>query len=236
MRVFPMVLLCLSLATRSAAQFVSPEVQEAGNRVAERILKEGRHLVPVGCDISVRARDGMIYHWSVYPSDTLDYSTLAKDIGSSEDDGRAILLAWAESLQAQLMKLTAAAVAASGDDSEFNPETDVRLYLFARAPKTLQSGAFRAYFSISFTGSRRHEVLDENGRTFRRPSGDPGGGEITVAVTPDRRGWKPGESLTGWLTITNTGNSRVPLPVLWGDRVSATDPAGKAATPIFFNG
>lgn len=67
-------------------------------------------------------------------------------------------------------------------------------------------------------------------------SSDEDGGEITVAVIPDRGGWKTGEALTGWLTITNTGSARVQLPTLWGDPLIATDPTGKVAEPIFFNG
>lgn len=236
MRFFCVVLFCAVVCARAGAQVVAPEVQEAGDRVAERLRAEGKSLVPEGAEIWVRAQDGRIYAWSVSLPDGTDYEALAKEAGNSDDDGRLILIAWAERLQTRLIGLTTDGVKAAGSDPEFNPETDVRLHVCARAPRTLTAGALRAFYSVAFTGSRRRAVTCENGEIVREASGEPRGGEITVAFAPDRAGWKPGEAVTGRLTVTNTGTSRVPLAGLWGDRFVATDSRGKAAEPIFFSG
>ncbi len=217
-----------------AGDRVDPAVQAEGNKIAAKLCEDAKSILPADTRISISAKDGLVFEWNIDAPGVTDFKGLAKAASVPRDDARAAFQAWAESIHPKLLKLTAEAVKASGSDPEFNPETDFTLYVFGRIPGVADDENF---CWISFTGSRRDEQHDMKTQAVTCPASAPAsGGEVRVTITPDRSQWGLHETITGSITITNIGSTRVHFNAWWIDTVKVTDEAGKEATSFSIRG
>lgn len=95
MRKLPQVFLFFSICAFAG----DPSVREAGNRIASKLSDDATSILPGGERVSVSAKDGRVFDWSVEIPAGTDFRVLAKDAGISRDDIRAAFQTWAESIR-----------------------------------------------------------------------------------------------------------------------------------------
>lgn len=217
----------LALCATTTAQ---PREETAWRDFGDALATSASAIVPPGVRLSVWVDDGKVYHWNADLPAALDLRALAAEAGTHDPDPRDVLDAWCAHINAKLIARTKDAVLASGKDPAFNPEVDVAFYASGDALPHVRGlppkGPRRdTYYHISFTGSRRNAIYDEQEQLIR-PADPPTGGEITVLIEPDRRDWAWRELITGNLVITNTGSARIRLSSWSASDVAVTDEKG----------
>lgn len=206
------------------AQHVDPELEKKAQSVVDGLEGQAKKILPKGVAVSLRAEDGRIFSWTIELN-----KALVKEVGGEMGNLPVALDKWSDTLNPKIVKMTSDAVRAAGHDPLFNQETDVTVSIGGQIlPKKKREGQFDdgEWYSISFTGLRRNADRDDEGKVVRAAVGDPTGGQIEVAIVPDRATWKYRETITGRLTIKNTGKQRVRFSRWWIDGVDVTDEAG----------
>lgn len=212
--------------TQVLAQFVDEAVQKQGSEIAVKLKAWLEPQLPAKSDPWVMSEDGRIFSTILdLPSDT-DLLALGKQAGSDAKEASAAMEAWATKLNREYMAKAAALVAEAKADPDFNPETDCHLLVSFRGPGA--KGQPEGEISYHFTGSRIGARRNFNtGKILTPAKGEPTGGEIKVVISPSRTDWSPKETITGKITITNTGKTRVYLSAWHYAAVNVTDPSGK---------
>lgn len=230
----PICLLGAMLLTGEAgAQKADPAI-EAAQKIVAKLSEDSKPMFPPETELWLTPEDGRIYQWGITLSQKVDFAALAKEAGSKAVAPRDVLDEWAAFLRQKLQKMTQDAVKSSGSDPAFNPETDFEMWVSTRLQPDDKPGGSpderESFYWISFTGSRRDPLYGKDNSVVLRPAlGEPTGGEIEVTITPDRPQWAHRESITGKISLKNTGKSRVPMSAFWYDAVEAVDAAGKKA-------
>ena len=217
------------------AQFVDEAVQKRGSEIAVKLKAWLEPQLPTKSDPWVMSEDGRIFATILtLPADT-DLLALGKQAGSDAKEVSAAMEAWATKLNREYMAKATALVAEAKADPDFNPETDCRLLVSFRGPgaKDQPEGAISYHFTGSHLGARRNF---DTGKVLVPAKGEPIGGEIEVVISPSRTDWSPKETITGKISITNTGKTRVYLSAWHYDSVNVTDPAGKKPQEFFMMG
>ncbi len=233
MRTITLLVGALFMANLADAQKADPAA-EAADQVVQKLTEDSKPMLPPGAENWLRAEDGRIYQWSITLPDDVDIAALAKEAGSKSEKLRDQLDDWAAFVRPKFQKMTEEAVEAAGVDPEFNPETDFEMSVNTRLPPDGRpSGGADdrdRFYWVSFTGSRRDALYGKDNTEVLRPAqGEPTGGEIQVTIVPDRQQWGHRETITGKITIKNTGKARVPMSAFWFNAVTAFDAAGKMA-------
>lgn len=233
MRTITLLVGALFMANLADAQKADPAA-EAANQVAQKLTADAKPMLPPEAENWLRAEDGRIYQWSITLPNDVDIAALAKEAGSKSEKLRDQLDDWAAFVRPKFQQMTEVAVKAAGADPEFNPETDFEMSVNTRLPPDGKpSGGADdrdRFYWVSFTGSRRDALYGKNNTEVLRPAqGEPTGGEIQVMIVPDRQQWGHRETITGKITIKNTGKARVPMSALSFNAVTAFDAAGKIA-------
>lgn len=223
----------LFLANLAGAQKADPAAA-AADKVVQKLTEDSKPLLPPETELWLRAEDGRIYQWGITLPDDVDIAALTKDAGSKSEKPRDQLDDWAAFVRPKLQKMTEDAVKAAAVDPEFNAETDFEMWVNTHVPPDgkASGGADdrERFYWVSFTGSRRDALYGKNNTEVLRPAqGEPTGGDLEVTIVPDRRQWGHRETITGKLTLRNTGKSRVPMSSFWFNAVTAFDAAGKPA-------
>lgn len=190
----------------------------------------------------VTGEDGVIFRWHMECRD--DRGDLVGRViegGADATVDRTIMLrAWANDLNRQLVDLTTETVEQSGVDPEFNPETDVRFRVLGLVssidPHSGSATAERSLFHAAYVGSARTWLSDSSHNANHDPIPTPNGGELRIGIVTDRERWHVGEPITGRIVLTNTGDSRVPVPVRWSEMIRAVGADGTEPEAFAFEG
>lgn len=212
---------------------VDPAVRAQGSAIRKELYEAMPFRGRPDISYDIIPKDGLIFQWLVRLNPSVSIAWLAEEAGIVSDDPVVVLDAWSERLNAEIVALTTRIVQEAGTDPGFNPETDVRVLVSGRVlpaerPKDAKPWDDSSYYSISFTGTRRAVQLDP---VTRKPipcaDGETRGGSITCVLTPDRDVWAFRQTITGSITIRNTGTTRVPVSARWEHHIRITDRAGR---------
>lgn len=191
--------------------------------------------------LMVTVEDGAIYRWHMQCVDLdRDLSDRVMESGRETTTDRWIMLReWADELNHELVDLTAETVREAGLDPEFNAETDVQFRVIGSVAsigsRTGNATSDRPIFHAAYVGSMR-TWLTQRPELANDQTPAPKGGSLRIDIVPDREGWHVGEPITGRIVLTNTGDSRVPVPIRWSEMIRAFGADGAEPETFAFSG
>lgn len=212
------------LSFDSACRVGEKWITVKSDAVTRRVKEWLEPRVPRDAKVSVNANLSYSITALVSLNESTDAFALSRLAGKESTDAREAIGAWAEFINRDLVPIVTEYVRESGHDPDFNPELD-SLFVVDGYERT--DGSDKRFFRIFHTGTNVRSPLDSKGVDPGGPGLFPGrGGEITIEIKPDHEEYEPRETITGTVTLRNTGKSRVNVGVRLRRELTVTDPAG----------